>query len=86
VVDRGELLPDGFITQLVARELHARGRGGAILDGYPRTLPQAQDLAVIADVQQVLNLRMPDQVRSEGSFRLPCSSSRRFLHDWCNAS
>ena len=47
----------------MARELAQHGQRGAILDGYPRTLAQAHALSEIADVQQVLNLRMPDEVR-----------------------
>ena len=79
VLNRGELLPDGVVTQLVARQLHARGRGGAILDGYPRTLAQAHSLTRIADVQQVLNLRMPDQVRAHGCMGRPPPSARGSL-------
>ncbi|XP_032826677.1 GTP:AMP phosphotransferase AK3, mitochondrial-like [Petromyzon marinus] len=40
----GRLVPDDFITHLVMRELQQRGDDGWVLDGFPRTLPQAHAL------------------------------------------
>lgn len=45
IMDRGELVPDALVSELVAEKL-ASGtpRGGILLDGYPRTLAQAEFL------------------------------------------
>jgi adenylate kinase len=43
--DRGELVPDDLVTGLVIERLAARdAREGYILDGFPRTRPQAETL------------------------------------------
>jgi adenylate kinase len=43
-VERGELVPDRIVTDMVLDRVLARG--GTVLDGFPRTLHQAQDLPV----------------------------------------
>lgn len=35
---------------------------GVIFDGFPRTLPQAEALAQIADIDVVVNMEIPDEV------------------------
>ena len=42
-MDRGELVPDDLIIRMVARELEA-DPSEVILDGFPRTVPQAKAL------------------------------------------
>jgi adenylate kinase len=42
-VDRGDLVPDDLVITITkARVVKANTQGGYILDGYPRTLPQAE--------------------------------------------
>jgi adenylate kinase len=44
-MDRGELVPDSVIVAMVGERLaHADAARGYILDGFPRTLPQAEAL------------------------------------------
>jgi len=40
----GRLVPDELVTAMVDEEIHDAGRGGFLLDGYPRTLAQADAL------------------------------------------
>jgi adenylate kinase len=42
-MDDGELIPDDIVVEMVVRALDATG-GGFILDGFPRTIPQADNL------------------------------------------
>jgi adenylate kinase len=45
-MDRGELVPDQLITDVVLEKLDApEAADGFILDGFPRTIPQAEALA-----------------------------------------
>ena len=45
-IDRGDLVPDELVTQLVEKRLKTLS-GGYLLDGFPRTRKQAQDLDTI---------------------------------------
>src|ERR1700682_2978958 len=43
VMERGDLLPDDLVSEVVfSRLTEPDALGGAVLDGYPRTLSQAQ--------------------------------------------
>lgn len=45
IIDRGELVSDQLVNELMARELEELGESrGVILDGYPRTVGQAEAL------------------------------------------
>lgn len=44
-MDRGELVPDDLIVQMIRERLETMtNHGGFILDGFPRTIPQAEAL------------------------------------------
>src|SRR5215813_9138232 len=44
-MDDGRLVPDDVVIGIVAERLdHADCRGGFVLDGFPRTVPQAEAL------------------------------------------
>jgi len=61
--DRGELVPDNIIIDLLRNRLDAQDcERGFILDGFPRTLPQAEALDRIAKIDLVINLNVPDDV------------------------
>jgi adenylate kinase len=54
---RGDLVPDGVIVKLVAERLKEKDCApGFILDGFPRTIPQAQSLG---EILQQMGLRLP---------------------------
>jgi adenylate kinase len=63
-MDAGLLVPDDVITETTLRRLaHPDARAGWILDGFPRTLRQAQDLdagLMSRGVELVLVLEVPD--------------------------
>ena len=44
-MDRGEYVPDDLVVEMVMQRLHdPDAEKGFILDGFPRTVPQAQAL------------------------------------------
>jgi adenylate kinase len=60
LLERGELVPDDVILKVVTRAID-RARGtGYVLDGFPRTLRQADSDAVPVDA--VVELDVPDDV------------------------
>jgi adenylate kinase len=67
-MDAGDLVPDGLIIQLVRERLEELpAEKGVILDGFPRTVPQAEALArslaeVGRRVDSVVLLEAPDDV------------------------
>jgi len=83
---RGELVPDDIIIELLRKRISQPDcTGGFILDGFPRTIPQAKALEKIASVGVVINLDVPDTVIiARLSARLTCKScgaifNERFL-------
>jgi len=61
--DKGELVPDEIIIQLLAERLKKPGaEKGFILDGFPRTAPQAEALDKITKLDLVINLNVPDEI------------------------
>jgi adenylate kinase len=64
----GALVPDDVIVNLVADRLKAKDcENGFILDGFPRTIPQAQGLEEMLnkmglDLQAVLSIQVPNKL------------------------
>ncbi len=61
----GQLVPDGVTNALVAENLAALGYDGFVLDGFPRTVPQAEWLLAHlaehdAPLDAVISLSVPD--------------------------
>jgi len=83
---RGLLVPDSVMCQLLQKRITQPDcTGGFILDGFPRTISQAQELEKISTTDLVINLQVPDAVviARLGS-RLTCRScgaiyNERFL-------
>jgi adenylate kinase len=67
-MDRGDLVPDALIMKMMAVRLQQEDcRKGFILDGFPRTIPQAEDLKTLLaklriDLDFVVNLEVPREV------------------------
>jgi len=61
--DRGALVPDEIIIKLLAERIRKPDcSGGFILDGFPRTIRQAEALENIAKIDLVINLNVPDEI------------------------
>jgi adenylate kinase len=77
IMDRGELVSDAIVIELIEERLpEAEATGGAIFDGFPRTLAQAQALDILLTergkkIDKVLRLKVDDAAllkRIEGRF------------------
>ncbi|MDR1024926.1 MAG: adenylate kinase [Treponema sp.] len=62
ILDSGKLVDDETTIELVRERLNREdARGGYILDGFPRTIPQAEALAGFSAVDRVLNFDIPNE-------------------------
>jgi len=62
-IDAGQLVPDDVIIDIVKERLAMDDCGnGYILDGFPRTVPQAEALDTFATIDSVVELDVADQV------------------------
>lgn len=61
-IDKGALVPDDVVIKIVEDRLSREDcKGGFILDGFPRTIYQAEALKKIADIDVVINLVVDDE-------------------------
>src|SRR5579864_1930587 len=61
IVGRGDLVPDDLTVSLVRERLaQTDAKGGYILDGFPRTIPQAEALAGFQKLDAVVNFAIDD--------------------------
>ncbi len=82
-IDKGQLVPDEVVTKILLERLEEDDcKNGYILDGYPRTLPQAQALVdnnIVID--KVIDIEVADDVIVERlSGRRECSKCGRTYH------
>jgi len=86
-IDRGDLVPDEITIGMVAQRLNQPDcAGGALLDGFPRTIPQAEELDRIlsdlgASLTGVLSVAVPEDVLVErASGRSICRTCGKSYH------
>ena len=62
-IDAGQLVPDDVVIEIVRQRLAQKDcENGYILDGFPRTVKQAEELEKFADIDVAVNLSLPDEV------------------------
>jgi adenylate kinase len=62
-VEKGLLIPDDIVVNVLKQRLAKTSRRrGFILDGYPRTLEQAEALEKIAKIDVIILLMVPDWI------------------------
>ncbi|MBQ7455673.1 MAG: adenylate kinase [Clostridia bacterium] len=62
-MDKGELVPDAVVVAMVKERLAEPDcANGYILDGFPRTVAQAEALDTIAKIDVALNIDVPDEI------------------------
>jgi len=81
-VSSGELVPDETVIELVKNRLEEPDcKDGFLLDGYPRTVPQAEAMMNFKKVDAALNFVAPDEVIMERiGGRRTCSKCGAIYH------
>lgn len=82
-IDKGQLVPDKFVSNIIEKRLKKEDcKGGFILDGFPRTVNQAEFLEEknIA-FDHVLNLKeSEDEIIRRLSGRMICKNCKAIYH------
>ena len=82
IIDAGQLVSDDITIELVRERLaKSDAKDGFILDGFPRTIPQAEALAGIVTVDAAVNFDIADNdVVSRLSGRRVCKKCSQNYH------
>lgn len=64
-MEAGELVPDELVIRMAGERLNAPDAKGFLLDGFPRTLAQAEALSGVTDVDAVINIDVPPERLAE---------------------
>ena len=82
-MDAGKLVPDEVVIGIIEERLQADDcKGGFILDGFPRTIPQAEALDKMGVViDKVIDIEVPDEtIVTRMSGRRVCEKCGRPYH------
>lgn len=81
-LDNGQLVPDELVVSIVEERLKKDDcKNGFILDGFPRTVKQAEALDAVIEIDKVLSLEVDDDVIVERlSGRRECSKCATPYH------
>lgn len=86
-MSQGKLVPDELVAELIAKRIgQADAKNGAIFDGFPRTVPQAQTLDATLDrqdrsVDRVISLEVPlDEMIERAVGRRVCEACGQTYH------
>lgn len=79
LIDRGELVPDEIIIGMVKNRIARPDcANGFLLDGFPRTIPQAESLLGFSRIDRAVCIEVPDEsIIDRMSKRRVCPECRR---------
>jgi adenylate kinase len=74
-MDEGLLVSDEIVIEMLKNRISENDcKKGFILDGFPRTIPQAKKLNELTEINKVINMRVSDEiVITRNSSRVSCS-------------
>ena len=75
LIDRGNLVPDEIVDEMIEKEL-SKVNGPVLLDGYPRTIAQAENLDRLLNNLTVVWLDVPEEVTIQRNLERGKTSKR----------
>lgn len=88
LIDHGNLVPDEMVIKLISERIGQEDcKNGFILDGFPRTLPQAEVLTTMFEeksliLDAVIEIQVPDEIIAERILgRYACAKCGAGYHD-----
>ena len=81
-MDSGKLVPDDLVIAMTAERLkEPDARAGFILDGFPRTIAQAEALSQLTSIDAVVNLFLePEELVKRSAGRRVCPNCESVYH------
>lgn len=82
-MDAGKLVPDEIVIAIIKERLAQDDcKGGFILDGFPRTVPQAEELTQMGvEIDRVIDIEVPDEkIMARLSGRRVCEACGASYH------
>ena len=81
-MESGRLVPDELVIAMTAERLkEPDARNGFILDGFPRTIPQAEALSHLTPIDAVVNLFLePEELVKRSAGRRVCPKCESVYH------
>jgi adenylate kinase len=81
IYDAGGLVPDDLMIELIRERLSADGQNGFVLDGFPRTMPQAEALEELLreigrELDVVFEFQLDDEVGRERMLKRAAEEGR----------
>jgi len=62
-MEKGGLVPDEIVIEMLKERIQESDcEEGFILDGFPRTIPQAEQLSELIDIDMVINMDVSDDI------------------------
>jgi len=85
-MDSGQLVPDELVIKMVERRLkEPDAKKGFILDGFPRTIAQAEALSKLTKLDAVVSLFLePEELIKRNTGRRVCPEDDTVYHIWMN--
>src|SRR3990172_8989124 len=85
-MDSGQLVPDELVIKMVERRLkEPDAKRGFILDGFPRTIAQAEALSKLTKLDAVVSLFLePEELIKRNTGRRVCPKDDTVYHIWMN--
>ena len=81
-MDKGHLVPDDLMIDLIKERIKKKDcKKGFLLDGFPRTIPQAQALEELSPIDKVIKIKIENDVAIERlSGRRTCKRCGAMYH------
>ena len=62
-MDSGALVPDDLVIEMIKERLQRKDcKNGFILDGFPRTIYQADEIEKVVNIDRVVNIQASDEI------------------------